>query len=229
MATFVLVHGAWHGAWCWDRVGRYLTARGHQVVTPQLPSDTPSAGRAEYLAAVENALGSRSDAILVGHSMSGLVAPFAAGNPRVRSLVLLGALVPTPGTAWQDYGLAPFREPVAGLLARATYDDLGRSTLDHANAAELFYHDCTPADAVDACARLRSDASTIYRQICPVLPERRVPTTYVACRQDLVVNSEWNAGVARDLLGADVMDIDAGHSPFWSVPDRLADALTDLA
>jgi pimeloyl-ACP methyl ester carboxylesterase len=222
------VHGAWHGAWCWERVGRYLTARGHQVVAPQLPSDTPSAGRAEYLAAVEDALGSRSEVVLVGHSMSGLVAPFAVDNPGVSSVVLLGALIPTPGAAWQDNGLAPFREPVGGLLNRASYDESGRSTLDQADAAELFYHDCTPTDAEDASARLCSDASTIYQQICPALPERRVPTTYVACRQDRVVNSEWNAGVARDLLGADVMDIDAGHSPFWSVPDRLGAVLTDL-
>ncbi|MDF2261093.1 alpha/beta fold hydrolase [Streptantibioticus ferralitis] len=228
MGTFVLVHGAWHGAWCWERVSEYLTARGHQVVTPELPSDAAGAGRAEYLASIEDGLESRSEVVLVAHSMSGLVAPLATGNPAVSSLVLLAALVPRPEVAWQANGLEPFPEPTRGLLARMKYDELGRSTLPPADATEIFYHDCTPADSADAVAQLRSDASMIYQQTCPALPERRVPTTYVSCRQDRAVDGEWNAAVARDVLGADVQELDAGHSPFWSMPQRLGGLLTEL-
>ncbi|WP_269858184.1 alpha/beta fold hydrolase [Streptomyces sp. RPT161] len=229
MGTFVLVHGAWHGAWCWERVRKHLTARGHQVVTPELPSDVAGSGRAEYLAAVSDALESRSEVVLVAHSMSGLVAPLATGNPAVKSLILLAALVPRPEVAWQANGLEPFPEQMRGRLARMNFDELGRSTLDPAVATEIFYHDCTPADSADAVARLRPDASVIYQQTCPALPERRVPTTYVSCRQDRAVDGKWNAAVAQDVLGADVQELDAGHSPFWSMPERLGNLLVDLA
>ncbi|MEV0703640.1 alpha/beta hydrolase [Saccharopolyspora sp. NPDC050389] len=89
--------------------------------------------------------------------------------------------------------------------------------------------DCLPGDAADAVGRLRPDATALYQQTCPDLPERRVPTTYVACRDDRVVDGEWNATVAQELLGAAVREIDAGHSPFWSAPERLAGLLVELA
>ncbi|WP_434444186.1 alpha/beta fold hydrolase [Lentzea sp. E54] len=227
--TFVLVHGAWHGPWCWARVAEHLRARGHEVVCPQLPSDTAGAGQDEYLAAIEDALPTRSDVVLVAHSMSGLLAPLAAGNPAVTSLVLLAALVRRPGTTWADNGLEPFPEPMRKVLARATFDESARLVLDPADATELFYHDCLPADAADAAGRLRPDATLLYRQTCPDLPERKVPTTYVSCRDDRAADGTWNAAMARELLDAKVLEIDGGHSPFWSEPERLAALLAELA
>ncbi|NBH12162.1 alpha/beta fold hydrolase [Amycolatopsis sp. SID8362] len=226
--TFVLVHGAWHGPWCWERVGGYLRARGHDVVCPQLPSDTADAGQDEYLAAIEDALRSRSDVVLVAHSMSGLLAPLAVGNRAVSSLVLLAALMRRPGTTGADNGLEPLAEPMRKVLERATYDESARSVLDPADATELFYHDCLPADAADAVGRLRPDANVLYQQTCPDLPERKVRTTYVSCRDDRAVDGAWNAAVAQELLGAAVLEIDGGHSPFWSAPERLAELLVEL-
>ena len=56
MATFGLVHGAWHGAWCWERVVPPLVARGHRVVAVDLPCEDPGTGCAGYAAVVEAAL-----------------------------------------------------------------------------------------------------------------------------------------------------------------------------
>ncbi|MEV0703641.1 alpha/beta fold hydrolase [Saccharopolyspora sp. NPDC050389] len=137
--TFILVHGAWHGPWCWSRVGEYLTARGHDVICPRLPSDTADAGQDEYLSAIEDALRTRSDVVLVAHSMSGLLAPLAVGNRAVSSLVLLAALVRRPGTTWSDNGLEPFAEPMRKVLTQATVDETGCLALDPADATELFY------------------------------------------------------------------------------------------
>lgn len=72
MATFVLVHGACHGSWCWEAVAPRLQALGHAVVTPDLPCDDPAAGLLDYAAAVEAAIGpARDDLVLVGHSLGG--------------------------------------------------------------------------------------------------------------------------------------------------------------
>ena len=70
MATFCLVHGAWHGAWCWERLIPELEALGHSAVAVDLPSHEPDAGFAEYAAALAPAA-EGADA-LVGHSLSGL-------------------------------------------------------------------------------------------------------------------------------------------------------------
>ncbi|WP_162834252.1 alpha/beta fold hydrolase [Amycolatopsis circi] len=227
--TFVLVHGAWHGPWCWERVSEHLTARGHEVICPSLPCDTAEAGQDEYLAVLDDALRDRSDVVLVAHSMSGMVAPLATGNPAVGSLVLLAALVRRPGTALLDDGFAPLGEPLQKALAGAVVNESGCVVLDPADATDVLYHDCTPADAADAVSRLRRSANTVGAQTCPDLPQRRVPTTYVSCREDRAVVGTWNGALARELFGAEIREIEGGHSPFWSVPERLAALLVELA
>ncbi|GAA4525103.1 alpha/beta fold hydrolase [Amycolatopsis samaneae] len=223
------MHGAWHGPWCWERVSEHLIARGHEVVCPSLPCDTAEAGQDEYLAVIEDALRTRSDVVLVAHSMSGMVAPLATGDPAVGSLVLLAALLRRPGTAWVDGGLTPLAEPLQKTLASAGVDESGCVVLDPADATDVLYHDCAPADAADAVRRLRPSANILGQQICPGLPRRRVPTTYVACRDDRAVNNAWNAALAQELLGATVREIDGGHSPFWSAPEQLAALLVEAA
>ena len=95
MATFALVHGAWHGGWAWDVLRPELEARGHRVVAPDLPCEDVDAGVMEYTAAVRDALGGDEDAIVVGHSLGGLTIPLVPARLRV----FLCALV--PGTGWE--------------------------------------------------------------------------------------------------------------------------------
>jgi pimeloyl-ACP methyl ester carboxylesterase len=75
MATFVLIHGAGDVGWYWHLVEKELRQRGHQVVAPDLPCDDDSAGQPEYAQAVVNAIGNRSDLIVVGKSFGGFTAP----------------------------------------------------------------------------------------------------------------------------------------------------------
>jgi len=65
---YVLVHGAWHGGWCWERVARELASRGHDVAAPDLPSDQPGLTQLDYAALI----GPEPDAVVVGHSLGGL-------------------------------------------------------------------------------------------------------------------------------------------------------------
>jgi pimeloyl-ACP methyl ester carboxylesterase len=228
MATFVLIHGAWHGSWCWDRVRPLLAQRGHEVVTPDLSSDVAGSGRDEYLSVVADAIKSRNDAVLVAHSMSGLVAPLAIADPAVTSLVLLAGMMPRPKFSWLDAGAEPFAEPMARASQRLEFDDQGRSTWTPADAIRLFYNDCALADAADAVSRLRADSTAIYGQVMPDFPGRQVPTTYISCRRDQAIDGTWGSRMAGELLHADVRELDTGHSPFWSAPGVLADLLEEL-
>src|SRR3954454_25062964 len=97
MTTFWLVHGAWHGGWCWERLAPELEARGAQVVAPDLPCEDVDAGVSVYADVVDKALGEADDVVLVGHSLGGLTIPLVAARRPVRRLVYLCAFVPTPG------------------------------------------------------------------------------------------------------------------------------------
>ncbi len=104
MATFVLVHGAWHGSWCWKRVRRLLQSRGHEVFTPTL---TGVADRSHLMSLgvnlethvldVVNLIRweELSDIVLCGHSYGGAVVTGVADRvpDRIRSLVYLDAFV----------------------------------------------------------------------------------------------------------------------------------------
>lgn len=73
MTTFALVHGAWHGASCWDATAVHLRAAGHDAVAVDLPIDNPAAGLVDYAATVLQALASvpdHADLVVVGHSLA---------------------------------------------------------------------------------------------------------------------------------------------------------------
>ena len=108
MATFVLVHGAWHGAWCWRRVTRLLTAHGHEVFAPTLTGVgerahllTPTIDLRTHIADVVNLMKwERLDGVvLVGHSYGGMVASGVAEEVggAIGSIVFLDAFYPESG------------------------------------------------------------------------------------------------------------------------------------
>jgi pimeloyl-ACP methyl ester carboxylesterase len=116
MTDYVLVHGAWHGSWCWKRVRHLLTAKGHQVFTPTLTG----LGERVHLLSREVSLDTHIadvvnlliwedlwDIVLVGHSYGGTVVRHVADQlpDRVRSLVYLDAFVPEDGKSILEYEL----------------------------------------------------------------------------------------------------------------------------
>jgi pimeloyl-ACP methyl ester carboxylesterase len=114
MATFVLVHGAWHGGWCWERVEPLLRAHGHRVLTPTLTGlgerahlVSPQVGLDTHVDDVVRGidlLAGREQVVLVGHSYAGQVIAGAASRrpERIYQLVYLDAFVPDDGEAAID-------------------------------------------------------------------------------------------------------------------------------
>src|ERR1700733_14247957 len=100
MTHFVLVHGAWHNAWCWERLIPALRDAGHSVSAVALPKQ-PGVGAEVCATTIEKALSrSADDTTVVAHSAAGPVAPLAAQRARVAELVLVAALMHVPGTSW---------------------------------------------------------------------------------------------------------------------------------
>src|SRR5437763_10969264 len=103
MATFVLIHGAGSDGWYWHLVTPLLEAAGHEVIAPDLPVTDDSAGIEEYAGTVVAAIGDRTDLVLVAQSMAAFTAPIVADRLPCKGIVLVCAMVPSPGESAGDW------------------------------------------------------------------------------------------------------------------------------
>ena len=210
MATFGLVHGGAHGAWCWERVVAALEAAGQSAVAVDLPCDDEDAGAAEYAALVTESLRtSGDDVVLVGHSLGGLTLPLVAQSRPVRHLIFVAALLPVPGQSLRDQQalepemMFPYAGGPAGLRDR-------------------FYNTCAREDADRAMALMRPQALKPFVETTPLRSWPEVPSSYVLCTEDRACNPDWGRRAARDRLGVDAVELEGtGHSPFMDRPAEL--------
>jgi pimeloyl-ACP methyl ester carboxylesterase len=204
MASFSLVHGAWGGGWLWDSVRAELEARGHVVHAPDLPCEDLAAGVAEYAAAVPAA------DVVVGYSLGGLTIPHVEAEQHV----FLTALVADAVGEWEDVFVPGF----GGARVR---DELGRSY--YPDLADAVRELQIPAEQAPLAVKLRRQAPY---DAPPADVER---PAYIVCAQDAVIRPEWQRRVARDVLGVEPLELEAGHSPMLERPRELAALLDALA
>jgi pimeloyl-ACP methyl ester carboxylesterase len=229
MATFGLVHGSWHGAWCWTRLVPELEARGHRTVAPDLPIEDPDAGLTRYAEVVARALSDvDDDVILVGHSFAGSTIPLIARHRPLRHLVFLCSLVPEPGGSVDDRQRTD-DVFVPGFVGNTALCEDGASYWPEAEAAvRCFYHDCIADEASWAVSRLRPQSSAPRLEPWPVDALPDVERTSILCRDERVIAPAWSRTMSRDLLGVEPIELDGGHSPFLSRPAELAELLVRL-
>jgi pimeloyl-ACP methyl ester carboxylesterase len=217
--TVVLVHGAWHGAWCWDKVVAGLAARQVPTIAVELPFDGLDADAAEARKAIGRA---GADAVVVGHSYGGaVISQAASGLANVGHLVYLCAFMSGEG---DDVGAIMAKYP-SPLVAHMRVVD-GRTVVDPGGAADAFYGDCSKADIDGALARLRSiPGVTLAGEKPPAW--RDVPSTYVVCTEDRAILP----GAQREMAmhATHVVEWPTSHSPFVSQPHRVVDLLERLA
>ena len=225
----VLVHGSYHGAWCWDLLRPELERLGHRVITMDLPISDPALGAADYATTVENELEPASEPILVAHSMAGLIAPLVAARRPIHRIVFLAAFLPVPGKSANNQRST---EPIDGRVPPTTADwrDLGDNVwmVGPATATELFFQDA-PADVARwATDRLRPQAYGVLAEVTPLTVWPDVESRYIVCRDDRATNPDWGRAAARERLGVEPIEIDGGHSPFLTRPAELAQMLDSL-
>lgn len=237
MATFILVHGAWHGSWCWRHVAPALRTRGHDVLTPDLPGhgDDPAPihlqtldSYTQRLADVVSACG--DDLILVGHSLGGLVisAVAEAFPERIRRLIYVTGFLPRDGDSLMRICSVDPDNPMNSAAVRTP--DRKCVTVDPDRLKEIFYHDCAAADVTLARERLGPEPLAAQFGTVHVTPGRfgSVPRAFIHCALDVALPMFVQEQMVAASPCETVLTLESGHSPFFSVPARLATCLDSL-
>jgi hypothetical protein len=207
MATFVLIHGAGDGGWYWHLVEAALRERGHGAVAPDLP-DGEGPGLRDYADAVLDAIGDRTDLVVVAQSFGGFTAPLVCDRTTAELLVLVAPMIPTPGEAPDDWWSNTRYVSPPG----ASDDDL-----------ETYYHDVPPALAEEAMRRSRAHPSSrAGREPWPLAAWPDVRTRVLLCRDDRLFGAEFVRRVAGERLGIAPDEIDGGHCVALARPAELA-------
>lgn len=225
MATFVLIHGAADTAWYWHLVEPELRERGHDVVTMDLPCDDDSAGLAEYADTVVEAIGDRKDLVLVAQSFGGFTVPLVCERVPVDLMVLVAAMIPSPGEAPNDYWTNTRYEP-------AEVDDVERPegiSREDAETMATFMHDVPPQLAAEALKRVREQSETPGREPWPLEAWPDVPTRFLLCRDDRFFPADWMRRVVRERLGINPDEMDGSHCIALSRPKELSERLEAYA
>jgi len=234
---FILVHGAWHGAWCWEQVEHQLEDLGAASVAVDLPgrSGDPQSlagltldSYVDHVVAAIDA--SPEPVVLVGHSLGGLVISQAAERipEKISSLVYLCAMLLLDGQSTID---ASANDPDSQPMANISLDEAAATSSVAASAVrDLFYGDCTVEGSDKATLLLVPEPVGPASTPVHVTAQRwgSVPRSYIVCTQDRAISpAQQRAMIAS--VGVDrVVEMDSSHSPFISQPERLAALLIDL-
>jgi pimeloyl-ACP methyl ester carboxylesterase len=237
-STIVLVHGAWHGAWCWDLVVEKLRSVGASVIPIDLPGHGDDPGPLGDLHADSARLTEVLDeldspVLLVGHSYGGAVITEAGVHASVHRLVYLCALaidgLETCSTAIVDDAekLDLSFDDMPDLSAGLSVSDDGVITLEPSIAAAALYNGCGVELTEWAMSKLGPQRMESMQQGPTAVAWREKPAIYVVCSADKIVHPGLQRVMAKRCTES--LEWDSGHSPFLSMPDRVVDLLLQLA
>ncbi|MEU4547300.1 alpha/beta fold hydrolase [Nonomuraea dietziae] len=221
MTTFVLVHGAWHGPWAWDRVVPLLDAAGARTLTPDLsaPGDHGLHDHAEAIVAAVDTVGGDEELVLVGHSYAGLVVRQAAdARPEaVDHIVLVDGWAGADGAGM--FSLAPDAFAKTVRAAAETLGDGWRIPAPPPAAFGIVDSD----DAAWLAARLLPQPlRTFTEQTRLSGAVDRIPGTAVYCRPQTYPFDRFGAAV-----GYRTRALDGPHDVMLTHPERLARILLE--
>ena len=233
MSIFVLVHGAWHGGWCWQPVAARLQAKGHTVYRPTLTGlgdrahlRSPEVSLTTHIQDVAALLRFEDlrDVVLVGHSYAGMVITGVAGEvpERIGRLIYYDAFLPDDG----DCALDLLPAHIAEHFVASAQTDGGGWLMPRRPLEKLGVRD--PRAMAWLAGRLVEHPLATYAEKLRVRPTTRtLPSSYICCTDWAGVFAPHAEKARR--LGWPVQEIPADHEALATAPDLLADALLTAA
>jgi pimeloyl-ACP methyl ester carboxylesterase len=238
MTTFVLVHGAWHGAWCWYKVVPLLRDAGNTVIAVDLPShgiDRTPIGEvsldvyAERVCQILDSCG--EPVVLVGHSMGGLVISRAGEKKpsKIAKLIYLTAFLIGDGQTLLEVAQSDLRSQILPNLKLNADQSVG--TIDEGSIQKSFYHDCPASDVALAQALLVPQALALMAEPLRTTCKNwgAIPRFYIECVYDNAISLMTQRAMQKNLPCERVVALQTSHSPFFSAPRQLADHLLEIA
>ena len=224
--TILLVHGSWHGPWCFEYLEAELARQGFAAKSVALPSvgsspqDLGTFGDdarvvADAAAAIDGPV------LVVGHSYGGAVVSEAAFAANLQRLVFLGAFMPDTGRSYVSYLPPGPLPPYVELRADGTF------AVPEGQATPYFYPDCSLEIAEAAAQKLRPQSQQVMVPVIAEASWRNYPSTYVVLTQDRVLPPDLQRAFAAQ--ANDIRELESSHSPFLSKPGELAALLIDIA
>lgn len=230
MSSYILVHGAWHGAWCWERLIPLLEREGHRVDAPDLPghgSDQTPLSAVTLDSCMKRVgqalLAAPEPSFLVGHSMAGAVISQAAERfpERIRCLVYVTAFLLSDGQSRRhlpDVGTSIVQQ---NLIFSEDHESV---EVDANVRRQAFYGECSNADAGPAAGRLGPTPSCLFTTAVTLSDERygQVPRVYIECLKDQAIPPRLQRAMQAAVPCGRTFSINTDHSPFLSAPEELA-------
>ncbi len=240
--TFVLIHGAWHGAWCWAAVKRQLEAGGDRVFALDLPGhgdnhhDPAKVTRAMYVDSVTKFILDRDlrNVTLAGHSLGGLTISGVGQKiaSHIKRLIFVSALVPLDGVSiGEDLGAMMKPEAVAQMHGLA--EGLPVVTIEPQRFRDKFLQDGSRDLQDFVLAALVPEPTLPMGDPVPMKEFHRldIPTGYLVCEDDLVLDDPklWHPHLSGRLRDPAIRSIKSGHELMFSKPLETAKALAEMA
>ncbi len=236
MATFVCIHGSWHGGWCFEPLRPLLEGAGHSLVAPTLPGMGGDAATlrgvtleswAAFVAS-ECRRATRRPVILVGHSRGGIVLSQAAelAPDAIDALVYVCAMMLPNGMSRAMFKSLEAPNPDFDAIISPVHDGAG-TVVDSSRAGAVFAQLAPPERARWALSQLVAEPHGPRSTPLRLSSERfgRVPRHYIECTADRTIRIESQRLMQRLVPGAAVQTLSADHSPYLSQPAELAAAL----
>ncbi len=237
MATYILVSGAWHAGWCWERVVPRLAAQGHQVLAPDLagmgPDRTPISTVSLSVWADQIARLVREQhgpVVLVGHSRGGIVISEAAERvpDHIAALVYVAAFLVPSGESLASTAQKVPRDHEAGFVINPQN---GTITLQPDVVGPMFYNTTEKPWVERALSLLTPEPAGVFTTPLRLSGSGfgSVRRIYVECTQDRAIPLDLQRLMQADLPCETVFTIETDHSPFYSASELLVQCLAKMA
>lgn len=238
MSTYILVHGAYHGGWCYEKVVPLLEAEGHTVIAVDLPGHGDNPVPIEdvtldaYVDHVCDVVAAQEEpVILLGHSLGGMtITQVAERMPdRIDWLVYLTAMLPKNGE--NRANLADYEDAEPMGAKRVIAEDGLTATMPVEIIPETFYAQCPPEDVARAIERLVPQATNPIMATAQTTAENfgRIKRAYIECLRDRAIPIAMQRAMIAAQPCGKVFTMDTDHSPFYSAPEDLSGHLLALA